>query len=87
MSFYSKQARKGTSLQIFTDSMMQDDSLPLSDVIGDELFSEAFEKFDVQFGADQEAVYTPALVLWALISQALFTNEQRSLAAAVTRIA
>ena len=87
MSFYTKQARDAASLQIFTDSMMQDDSLPLSDVIGDSLFEEAFENFDVQFGSDQDAVYTPAIVLWALVSQALFTNEQRSLTAAVTRIA
>lgn len=87
MSFYTKQPRDAASLQIFTDSMMQDDSLPLSDVIGDGLFEEAFDNFDVQFGSDEDAVYTPALVLGAIVSQALFTNEQRSLTAAVTRIA
>lgn len=87
MSFYSKQPRDAASFRVFADSMMQNDSLPLSDVIDGDLFKEAFEKFDVQFGSDGDAVYSPALVLWAFVSQALFTQEHRSLTAAVTRIA
>lgn len=87
MSFNTTQPREAASVQIFAQSMMQDESLPLSDVIDNRLFEEAFETFDVQFGDDVDAVYTPALVLWALVSQALFTKEQRSLNAAVTRIA
>ncbi|MDM4019473.1 IS4 family transposase [Roseiconus lacunae] len=87
MSFYSKRPRGAASVQVFRDSMMQCDTLPLSDVIQGELFEEAFDRFDVDFGADDDAVYTPALVLWALVSQALFTKTQRSLTAAVTRIA
>jgi hypothetical protein len=87
MSFYSKEPRKAASVQVFLNSMIQSDTLPLSGVIQDELFEEAFGKFEVAFGADEDAVYTPALVLWALVSQALFTKTQRSLTAAVTRIA
>jgi len=87
MSFYSKCAREASSFGIFSDSMLQDSSLPLSDVIDGEVFSEAFDLFDVDFSDDEDVVYTPALVLWALVSQALFKGEQRSCNAAVTRIA
>ena len=87
MSSNTTRPRNAASFQIFSDSMMQDGSLPLSDVIGNGVFDEAFDKFDVDFGSDDDAVYTPAMVLWALVSQALFTQAQRSLTAAVTRIA
>ena len=36
---------------------------------------------------DDEAVYTPAVTLWAMLSQMLFTAEQRSCVAAVVRVA
>ena len=87
MSFYSKCPRNASSFGIFRDSMLQDSSLPLSDVIDCEVFNEAFDRFDVDFAVDDNAVYTPALVLWALVSQALFKQEQRSCNAAVARIA
>ena len=87
MSFYSKQPRDAASFRIFTDAMMQSDALPLGDVLAEGLFEEAFEHFGIDFGTDKDVVYTPALVLWALVSQALFKAEQRSLTAAVSRIA
>jgi len=87
MSLYSLLARKASSFSLFSDSMLQDESLPLADVIDGGLFKQAFKEFDIDFGSDDDAVYTPALVLWALISQAFFKGEQRSLTAAVTRIA
>jgi len=87
MSFYSKTPRDASSFQVFSDAMLQDDSLPLSDVIDAHVFQEAFDRFDVDFGCEEDAVYTPALVLWALVSQGLFKEEQRSCNAAVSRIA
>ena len=41
-------------------------------------------------GANQEeddVVYTPAVTLWAFLSQMLFADEQRSCLAAVARVA
>ena len=67
--------------------MLQDPSLPLSDAIDNKVFDQAFDLFEIDFADDDEAVYTPALVLWALVSQALFKDEHRSCTAAVTRIA
>lgn len=87
MSFYAKCPRNASSFRIFSDSMLQDPELPLSDVIDEVMFAEAFELFDVDFAVEEDAVYTPALVLWALLSQTLFKDEQRSCNAAVTRIA
>ena len=41
MSFYSKRPRDAASFRIFSDSMLQSEQLPLSDVIEDELFASA----------------------------------------------
>ncbi|QDS90677.1 Transposase DDE domain protein [Rosistilla ulvae] len=56
-------------------------------MIDQSVFDEAFELFEVDFSCGEDAVYTPALVLWALLSQSLFKEELRSCNAAVTRIA
>jgi hypothetical protein len=87
MSFYLKCRRNASSFRIFSDSMLQDSTLPLSDLVEGEVFDEAFDLFGVDFACEEDAVYTPALVLWALVSQALFKDEHRSCNAAVTRIA
>jgi hypothetical protein len=42
------------------------------------LFAQGFAGHDVDFGDDEDAVYTPAITLWALVSQVLFASEQRS---------
>jgi hypothetical protein len=87
MSFYSQRPRDASSFRLFSDSMMQDEALPLSELVNSEVFEEAFERFDVSFATEEDAVYTPALVLWAFLSQAFFKDEHRSCEAAVGRIA
>ncbi len=67
--------------------MMQSDQLPLTDAIGDQRFEGVFEKHHVDFGSDPDTIYTPAITLWAPISQALFSGEHRSCKAAVLRVA
>lgn len=67
--------------------MIQQDDLPLADAIDDQRFKEAFEEYGVDFGFDEDAVYTPAITLWALISQVFFSAENRSCKAAVIRVA
>ena len=68
---------------------MQNDQLPLVDAIDDERFAQAFEEHHVDFGADDDdvIVYTPAITLWALISQVFYAKEMRSCKAAVARVA
>jgi hypothetical protein len=76
-----------SSFQIVKDSMLQSDELPLSEVIDDEKWQAAFDRHEVSFGNDPDAVYTPAITLWALISQVFFKEENRACKAAVGRIA
>lgn len=65
---------------------MQNGELPLADVIDSDLFARAFEQHGVEFGGDDDAVYTPAVTLWALVSQVFFAASQRSCNAAVMRV-
>jgi hypothetical protein len=67
--------------------MLQNDSLPLTDVIDDQRWQQIFDKHDIDFGNDPDAIYTPAITLWALISQVFFSGEHRSCKAAVIRVA
>lgn len=53
--------------------MMQDDNLPLVDAIEDVRFQDTIDEHQVDFGTDDDAVYTPAITLWALISQVFFS--------------
>lgn len=76
-----------SSFQVIKDAMLQSDELPLSDVIKDEQWQAAFDEHGVNFGADEDSIYTPAITLWGLISQVFFKEENRSCKAAVIRIA
>ncbi len=87
MPFISASRVNTASFSLFKRSMMQDASLPLSDVINDQRWQQVFDKHDIDFGNDPDDVYTPAITLWALISQVFFAGEQRSCKAAVIRVA
>lgn len=87
MSSYRSRPIDASSFRLFSDSMLQDDSLPLSELVNSEVFEEAFDEFAVHFATEDSDVYTPALVLWAFLSQAFFKGEHRSCEAAVGRIA
>ena len=87
MSFTAPAAFDASSFSIFQRSLLQDNELPLTDVINNDLFAAAFKEHGVNFGADEDDVYTPAITLWALISQVFFGKEQRSCLAAVMRVA
>jgi len=62
---------------------MQNDELPLTEVVDSDRFARAFEKHGVDFGDEEGVVYTPAITLWALVSQTFFAGAQRSCKAAV----
>lgn len=80
-----------SAFQLVRDSLLQSQSLPFSDVLTAQHIEQAFEQEGVSFaregGCGNEPVYTPAVTLWAMLSQALFTAEQRSCTAAVIRVA
>ena len=87
MPFISSSRLNAASFSIFKRSMMQADTLPLADVIDDQRWQQVFDEHEINFGSDEDAVYTPAITLWALISQFFFSGEQRSCKAAVIRVA
>ena len=72
---------------IFQRSMIQANELPLCEVLDSSLFAKAFEEDEVVFGiADEKKFFTPAITLWAMISQFLFKQEGRSCKAAAGRV-
>ncbi|MDB4614608.1 IS4 family transposase [bacterium] len=75
------------NFDLIKDSMLQSDELPLAEVLADNQWQDIFDAYEIDFGSDEEAIYTPAITLWALISQAFFKEEMRSCKAAVGRVA
>ena len=75
------------SFDLIKDSMLQSEELPLAEVLDADQWQTVFDKHEVDFGNDEDAIYTPAITLWALISQAFFKAEMRSCKAAVGRVA
>ena len=75
------------SFNLIKDSMLQSDELPLAEVLDENQWEAIFGKHQIDFGNDEQAVYTPAITLWALLSQAFFKQEMRSCKAAVGRVA
>jgi hypothetical protein len=65
---------------------MQGEGLPFADVLPEERLQAVFDAEGAQFAQAEEDVYTPAVTLWAFLSQMLYKGEQRSCAAAVARV-
>ena len=87
MSFRTSTASLPRRFDLVRRSLLQAPGLPFADTLSAEQIQHAFDAEDVHFGDDDEVVYTPAVTLWAMLSQMLFTAEQRSCLAAVTRVA
>ncbi len=68
-------------------SFLQHPGLAFADALPEEAIQQAFNQEQVRFAEDEDAVYTPAMTLWAFLSQVLFKDEQRSCIAAVARVA
>lgn len=81
------------SFWLVRQPLLLDDELPFSDQLTVEHIEAAFraEGFDLQTvdtaDEDDALVYTLPVVMWAFLSQMLFTREERSCTAAVKRIA
>jgi hypothetical protein len=60
-------------------SFLQQEGLPFSGVLSEERIEQVFREADGSFAdTEEDAVYTPAITLWAFLSQVLFTGAQRS---------
>jgi putative transposase len=78
MTSYSFQNLKTSFLQNPTSQFAH--ALPETDI------EKVCQEQGVSFGQDPDAVFTPAITLWAFLSQVLFKGELRYCLAAVTRI-
>lgn len=79
-------ARSPQSFSIFKRSMIQADDLPLSDILSSDLIANVFKEEKIRFGIADDDVYTPAITLWAMISQCLSSGSARSCRAAAGRV-
>lgn len=86
-SVSNSQFPRTRNFDLIKDSMLQSSDLPLAEVLDSNQWEDIFAAHEIDFGNDEAAIYTPAITLWALISQVFFKGEMRSCKAAVGRIA
>ncbi len=94
MSFIPVDGGSDRSIDLTIRSLLQDDSLPFADALTVEHIQQALDAEGVSFGDtdadlidDGGVVYTMGVTIWAMLSQALFTDVLRSCRAAVQRVA
>jgi len=80
----SQEATNRNSLWL--QPFLQAPGLPFAGVLSEREVDEAFAAEGVAFGQLGGSMYTPALTLWAFLSQVLHTGQLRSCAAAVSRV-
>jgi putative transposase len=83
MSSYST-SRVCLSFEQALASFHNDEGLPFAEVLPADVVEQAFADEEVAFGDADESVFTPAVTLWAFLSQVL--EEDKSCRAAVSRI-
>jgi putative transposase len=86
MSFCTSGHSLPQRFRLVLASFLQRPGLPFSDALPEEQIEAAFDEQGVAFAEDEDRIYTPAVTLWAFLSQVLFKDEQRSCVAAVSRV-
>ena len=86
MSFYRQLRSLPKRFRLILASFLQQPGLPFADALPEEAIQAAFDDENASFAGEEDAVYTPAVTLWAFLSQVLFKDEQRSCVAAVARV-
>jgi putative transposase len=86
MSFYQPAQSLPRRFRLVLSSFMQHSGLRFAEVLPEETVQQAFVEEDKLFAQGDAHVYSPALTLWAFLSQVLFKEEQRSCLAAVSRV-
>lgn len=86
MSFYQGRRLLPQRFRLVLASVLQGSGLPFSDILTPEEIDEVFDEEDAWFAQEEGDVFTPAVTLWAFLSQVLYKDEQRSCLAAVSRV-
>ena len=87
LSSYSFSVVSTKSFSLVQNAFLQAEGLPFSDVLPAAEIEAAFAAENAVFAQDQGDVFTPAVTLWAFLSQVLHAGRLRSCAAAVSRVA
>jgi putative transposase len=85
-AFYVRLRHFSKSFRLCLTPFLQGPGLPFADVLTEEQIAAAFAAEGVVWGESEGVVYTPAVSLWAFLSQVLHAGELRSCAAAVSRV-
>jgi len=86
MSFSHGRQRLATRFRLFLAPFLQSDSLPFAQVLGEQQIEEAAQSTGVNFGQSERDIFTPAITLWAFLTQVMHAKNLRSCAAAVRRV-
>jgi hypothetical protein len=84
--FYHGRRTWSQSFQLIRQAFLQAEDLPFGDLLSEETIRQAFEKENACFARDPGDIYTPAITLWAFLSQVLHAKRLRSCVAAVSRV-
>ncbi len=87
MSLYTQSRSLPKQFRLILASFLQRPGLVFADVLPEDAIEKAFVDEESTFADDDDAVYTPAITMWAFLSQVLFKDEHRSCIAAVARVA
>jgi len=85
-SSYASPQAASKGFSCIASAFLQCDGLPFAQVLSQEEIEATFAEDSASFADREDAVYTPAVTLWAWLSQALHAGIQRSCVAAVSRI-
>ncbi len=77
MSLYQKCPALSRRFRLVQASFLQDDGLAFAKVLPEERIEKAFADAQAEFAQEEDDVYTPAMTLWAFLSQVLFKEEIR----------
>jgi len=91
MSFRTTARALPEQFRLVLTSFLQTPGLAFANVLAEDDIQQACDEEGVDFGQaddddEQKVVYTPAVTLWAFLSQVLFKDEQRSCLAATSRV-
>src|SRR3989304_1745135 len=71
MSFYRCCKSLPHRFRLVLSSFLQHDGLPFADVLGEAQIERVFDGEQAAFAEVDDAIYTPAVTLWAFLSQVL----------------
>ncbi|HVA66190.1 MAG TPA: hypothetical protein VNK24_04620 [Elusimicrobiota bacterium] len=72
MSFSTSGHSGPAGFSVILKSFLQKPGLPFADVLSAETIQAAFDAEGVAFAQEDDAVYTPQITLWAVLSQAIY---------------